>query len=68
LTGAAHVTDADPATERHQLGAHQPTGRLVSADEVAAAMLLPRQPNAGTTTGMSLAVDGGISGLRLPRG
>jgi len=57
----------DPAAEKAQLAARQPTGRLVSADEVAAAIAYLASPVAGATTGMSLAVDGGMSGLRLPR-
>jgi len=58
---------ADPAAEKAQLAARQPTGRLVTAEEVAAAVLYLAGPAAGATTGMSLAVDGGMSGLRLPR-
>jgi NAD(P)-dependent dehydrogenase (short-subunit alcohol dehydrogenase family) len=58
---------ADPDEERRKLEARQPMGRLVSADEVAAAMLYLASPRAGATTGMSLAVDGGMSGLRLVR-
>jgi NAD(P)-dependent dehydrogenase (short-subunit alcohol dehydrogenase family) len=57
----------DPVAEKAQLAARQPTGRLVSADEVAAAIAYLASPVAGATTGMSLAVDGGMSGLRLPR-
>jgi NAD(P)-dependent dehydrogenase (short-subunit alcohol dehydrogenase family) len=57
----------DPQEERRKLEARQPMGRLVSADEVAAAMLYLASPAAGATTGMSLAVDGGMSGLRLVR-
>ncbi|GAA4942089.1 SDR family NAD(P)-dependent oxidoreductase [Actinoplanes utahensis] len=57
----------DPAGEKARLAARQPTGRLVSADEVAAAIQYLVSPAAGATTGMSLAVDGGMSGLRLPR-
>ncbi len=58
---------ADPAAEKSQLAARQPTGRLVTAPEVAAAIAYLASPAAGATTGMSLAVDGGLSGLRLPR-
>jgi len=58
---------SDPAEERRKLEARQPMGRMVSADEVAAAMLYLVSPSAGATTGMSLAVDGGMSGLRLVR-
>ncbi|SFF97306.1 NAD(P)-dependent dehydrogenase, short-chain alcohol dehydrogenase family [Actinoplanes philippinensis] len=57
----------DPEAERARLAARQPTGRLVTADEVAAAAAYLASPEAGATTGMSLAVDGGMSGLRLPR-
>jgi 2-keto-3-deoxy-L-fuconate dehydrogenase len=55
----------DPAAERAALEARQPTGRLVSADEVAAAIAYLASPNAGATTGTALAVDGGMAGLRL---
>lgn len=58
---------ADPAAEKAQLAARQPTGRLVTAEEVAAAIAYLAGPTAGATTGTSLAVDGGMSGLRLPR-
>jgi 2-keto-3-deoxy-L-fuconate dehydrogenase len=56
----------DPGTHRRQLEARQPTGRLVKAEEVAAAVRYLADPRSGSTTGTALAVDGGISGLRLP--
>jgi NAD(P)-dependent dehydrogenase (short-subunit alcohol dehydrogenase family) len=56
----------DPAGERSRLEARQPTGRLVSAAEVAGAVAYLASPASGATTGMSLAVDGGMAGLRLP--
>ncbi|MFB7451248.1 SDR family NAD(P)-dependent oxidoreductase [Streptomyces sp. NPDC056194] len=56
---------ADPAAERAALDARQPTGRLVSADEVAASIAYLASPAAGSTTGTALAVDGGMAGLRL---
>jgi 2-keto-3-deoxy-L-fuconate dehydrogenase len=56
---------ADAAAERTALEARQPTGRLVTADEVAAAVLYLGGRAAGSTTGTALAVDGGMSGLRL---
>jgi NAD(P)-dependent dehydrogenase (short-subunit alcohol dehydrogenase family) len=56
---------ADPVAERTALEARQPTGRLVSADEVAAAVLYLGGRDAGSTTGTALAVDGGMAGLRL---
>jgi NAD(P)-dependent dehydrogenase (short-subunit alcohol dehydrogenase family) len=55
----------DPAAERAALAARQPTGRLVTADEVAAAIAYLASPLASGTTGMALAVDGGMSGLRM---
>ena len=56
---------SDPAAERAALEARQPMGRLVSANEVAAAIAYLASPLAGATTGTALAVDGGMSGLRL---
>ncbi|MEV7089959.1 SDR family oxidoreductase [Streptomyces sp. NPDC093085] len=55
----------DPAAERAALEARQPTGRLVSADEVAAAVGYLASPAAAAVTGTALAVDGGMQGLRL---
>jgi 2-keto-3-deoxy-L-fuconate dehydrogenase len=55
----------DPAAEREALNARQPMGRLVSAQEVAAAIAYLAGAEAGATTGTSLAVDGGMQGLRL---
>ncbi|SDJ47008.1 SDR family NAD(P)-dependent oxidoreductase [Streptomyces indicus] len=55
----------DPAAERAALVARQPTGRLVRADEVAAAIAYLASPAAGATTGTALAVDGGMQGLLL---
>ncbi|WP_433528169.1 SDR family NAD(P)-dependent oxidoreductase [Micromonospora sp. CA-263727] len=56
---------ADPAAELAALRARQPTGRLVTAEEVAAAIAYLASPLAATT-GSVLAVDGGMHGLRLP--
>jgi NAD(P)-dependent dehydrogenase (short-subunit alcohol dehydrogenase family) len=55
----------DPAAERAALEARQPTGRLVSAAEVAGAVAYLASPLSGATTGTALAVDGGMQGLRL---
>lgn len=57
----------DPNAERQHLEARQPLGRLVSADEVASAILYLASPQQGSTTGTILAVDGGMNGLRLPK-
>jgi 2-keto-3-deoxy-L-fuconate dehydrogenase len=56
---------ADPAAERAALAARQPHGRLVTAEEVAAAVCHLASPAASSTTGTALAVDGGMQGLRL---
>jgi NAD(P)-dependent dehydrogenase (short-subunit alcohol dehydrogenase family) len=57
---------ADPEAELQGLRARQPSGRLVAAEEVAAAIAYLASPLAGATTGTVLAVDGGMQGLRLP--
>jgi NAD(P)-dependent dehydrogenase (short-subunit alcohol dehydrogenase family) len=57
---------ADPAAERTALEQRQPTGRLVTADEVASTIRFLASPAQRATTGTVLAVDGGASGLRLP--
>ncbi|MEU8568217.1 SDR family oxidoreductase [Streptomyces pathocidini] len=63
----ARLLDAadDPRAERDALNARQPMGRLVTADEVAAAIVYLASPAAGSVTGTALAVDGGMAGLRL---
>ncbi|MFA3873386.1 SDR family NAD(P)-dependent oxidoreductase [Streptomyces sp. MMCC 100] len=59
----------DPQAEREALNARQPMGRLVTADEVAAAIVYLASPAAASVTGTALAVDGGMQGLRLrPKG
>jgi 2-keto-3-deoxy-L-fuconate dehydrogenase len=55
----------DPEAERAALNARQPMGRMVSPDEVANAIAFLASPLSASTTGTSLAVDGGMQGLRL---
>ena len=55
----------DPDAELAALKARQPSGRLVSAEEIAAAIAYLASPLASATTGTVLAVDGGMHGLRL---
>ena len=55
----------DPEAERAALAARQPLGRLVTADEVAAGIAYLASPAAGSVTGTTLAIDGGMAGLRL---
>lgn len=56
--------DADSALR--QLRERQPMQRLVSAQEVAEAIVYLSSPLASATTGTILAVDGGMAGVRLP--
>jgi NAD(P)-dependent dehydrogenase (short-subunit alcohol dehydrogenase family) len=58
---------ADPAAERAALEARQPIRRLVSAREVAEAIVYLASPGAASTTGTVLAVDGGMQTLRPRR-
>ena len=55
----------DPAAERAALNARQPHGRLVAPAEVADAVAYLVSPRAASTTGTTLAVDGGMDSLRL---
>jgi NAD(P)-dependent dehydrogenase (short-subunit alcohol dehydrogenase family) len=55
----------DERAELLALRARQPSGRLVSAEEVAAAIAYLASPLAAATVGSVLAVDGGMQGLRL---
>lgn len=58
---------SDPVAERAALNARQPSGRLVTADEIAGAVLYLADPRSSATTGTSIAVDGGLQELRMPR-
>jgi NAD(P)-dependent dehydrogenase (short-subunit alcohol dehydrogenase family) len=55
----------DPEAERVALEARQPMGRLVTAAEVATGIAYLASPAAAAVTGTSLAIDGGMAGLRL---
>ncbi len=57
----------DPVAERAALEERQPLGRLISAIEVARAILYLASPLQASTTGTVLPVDGGMYGLRLPK-
>ncbi|HLI96319.1 MAG TPA: SDR family oxidoreductase [Candidatus Baltobacteraceae bacterium] len=65
--GRLLAASADPQGERRALEARQPMGRLVTADEVAHAIVYLASPFAASTTGTVLAVDGGVQGLRVRR-
>lgn len=56
----------DPLAERAAVVARQPHHRLVTPEEVAAAICYLAGPDAGSTTGADLVVDGGILGTRIP--
>ena len=73
LPGTAHTPwidrllaqAADPEAELAALNSRQAIGRLVTADEVARAIVYLASPESGSTTGTALEVDGGITHLRL---
>ena len=56
---------ADPVAERAALDARQATGRMVTPEEVAGAILYLSSPLSASTTGTSLEVDGGVHNLRV---
>jgi 2-keto-3-deoxy-L-fuconate dehydrogenase len=56
---------ADPTAAATALRLRQPTGRLVSAGEVAQSIAYLASPLSASTTGTLLAVDGGMAGLRI---
>lgn len=56
---------SDPDVEREALAARQPTGRLVQPEDVALAIVHLASPLSRSTTGTSLAVDGGMQALRM---
>ncbi|GIF96681.1 SDR family NAD(P)-dependent oxidoreductase [Catellatospora citrea] len=63
--GRSLAKTADPVAARAALDAFQPTGRLVTADEVAGAIAYLASPLSSATVGTVLAVDNGMHGLRL---
>jgi NAD(P)-dependent dehydrogenase (short-subunit alcohol dehydrogenase family) len=63
--GRLLAATADPDAELAALEARQPMGRLVSAEEVASAIAYLASPSSAATTGVELAVDGGMYGLRV---
>lgn len=54
----------DPHTERAALNNRQPIGRLVTAHEVATAILTLASPHNTSLTGTTLTIDGGLTTLR----
>lgn len=65
IDGLLRTAD-DPVAARAALEARQPHGRLVSPDEIADAVAYLASPRSGSTTGVDLVVDGGLSNVRLP--
>ncbi|NPC54555.1 SDR family NAD(P)-dependent oxidoreductase [Caenimonas soli] len=55
----------DPGRQRRVYNDRQPTGVMVSAEEVARAVLYLADPRAQSTVGSVLTVDGGLASLRL---
>jgi 2-keto-3-deoxy-L-fuconate dehydrogenase len=56
---------ADPTATAAALRTRQPMGRLVTAEEVAHAIVYLASPAAASTTGAILRVDGGMTSLRV---
>ena len=54
----------DPEKERAALDARQATGRMVTPEEVAHAVLFLADPRSTSTTGTALEVDGGVTHVR----
>ena len=61
--GSLLAAATNPQQERRDLEARQPHGRLITADEVADAIVYLANPLAGSTTGVTLSVDSGIQSL-----
>lgn len=55
----------NPDAERAALDARQATGRMVTPEEVASAILYLASPQSGSSTGTALEVDGGVTHLRM---
>lgn len=55
----------DPEAQRKVYNERQPTGHMVSAEEVARAVLYLADPQARSVVGSVLTVDGGMASLRL---
>jgi NAD(P)-dependent dehydrogenase (short-subunit alcohol dehydrogenase family) len=55
----------NPVAERAALDARQATGRMVTPEEVAGAILYLASPLSASTTGTALEVDGGVHNLRV---
>lgn len=64
LVRASLAAEQDPVAAAHALEERQRLGRFVTAEEVAVAIAYLASPRAGSTTGVLLPVDGGLT--RLP--
>ncbi len=59
--------DANPAAKRASFEARQPTGRMVSPQEVGEAVLYLARAGAHSSVGSVINLDGGMTALRMPR-
>jgi NAD(P)-dependent dehydrogenase (short-subunit alcohol dehydrogenase family) len=63
----SHLVDQapDPAAQRAVYNNRQPTGFMVSADEIAHAVMFLARPGARSTVGSVVTVDGGLATIKL---
>ncbi|MEJ8846144.1 SDR family NAD(P)-dependent oxidoreductase [Variovorax rhizosphaerae] len=59
--------DPDPAAKRASFESRQPTGRMISAQEVGEAVAYLARSGAHSTVGSVINLDGGMTALRMPR-
>lgn len=57
----------DPVAKRKEFESRQPTGHMVGAEEVAAAVAYLASPAMRSVVGTALTIDGGLATLKIPK-